>query len=105
MDDLVSRVLGGGLRERWGGRLEPVRAWVGEREDSAELGAFFSFCLRRDRQRALERGCSLEALRLLEEDGCDVEDTVSESRAAAAFVSSRLASLADEARRFLPPEP
>jgi len=34
-----------------------------------------------------------------------VEDAVAESRAAAAFVSARLASLADEARRFLPHEP
>ena len=62
VDDLVSRVLGGGVRERWGGRLEPVRAWVGAREDSAELGAFFAFSLRRDRQRAIERGCSVAAL-------------------------------------------
>ena len=31
VDDLVSRVLGGGVRERWGGRLEPVRSWVSER--------------------------------------------------------------------------
>ena len=30
---------------------------------------------------------------------------MAESRAAAAFVSARLASLADEARRFLPHEP
>ena len=28
----------------------------------AELGGFLAFCLRRDRQRALERGCSVEAL-------------------------------------------
>ena len=37
------RVLGGGVRERWGGRLEPVQSWVSERESSAELGAFLAF--------------------------------------------------------------
>ena len=33
---------------------------VSERESSAELRGFLAFCLRRDRQRALERGCSVD---------------------------------------------
>ena len=110
VDDLVSRVLGGGVRERWGGRLEPVQSWVGERESSAELGAFLAFCLRRDRQRAIDRGCSVEDLEEAEA-GCEVETggeerfgVAAEHRAAAAFVSARLGSLADEARRFFPHE-
>ena len=110
VDDLVSRVLGGGVRERWGGRLEPVHSWVSERESSAELGAFLAFCLRRDRQRAIDRGCSVEDLEEAEA-GCEVETggeqrygVAAEHRAAAAFVSARLGSLADEARRFFPHE-
>jgi len=110
VDDLVSRVLGGGVRERWGGRLEPVQSWVSERESSAELGAFLAFCLRRDRQRAIDRGCSVEDLEEAEA-GCEVETggeerfgVAAEHRAAAAFVSARLGSLADEARRFFPHE-
>ena len=110
VDDLVSRVLGGGVRERWGGRLEPVHSWVSERESSAELSAFLAFCLRRDRQRAIDRGCSVEDLEEAEA-GCEVETggeqrygVAAEHRAAAAFVSARLGSLADEARRFFPHE-
>ena len=110
VDDLVSRVLGGGVRERWGGRLEPVQSWVGERESSAELGAFLAFCLRRDRQRAIDRGCSVEDLEEAEV-GCEVETggeerygVAAEHTAATAFVSARLGSLADEARRFFPHE-
>ena len=110
VDDLVSRVLGGGVRERWGGRLEPVQSWVGERESSAELGAFLAFCLRRDRQRAIDRGCSVEDLEEAEA-GCEVEagsaqryGVAAEHTAATAFVSARLGSLADEARRFFPHE-
>jgi len=110
VDDLVSRVLGGGVRERWGGRLEPVQSWVSERESSAELGAFLAFCLRRDRQRAIDRGCSVEELEA-PEAGCEVEaggaqryGVAAEHTAATAFVSARLGSLADEARRFFPHE-
>ena len=84
---------------------------MSERESSAELGGFLAFCLRRDRQRALERGCSVDDLEEAEA-GCEVEaggeqryGGAAEHRAAAAFVSARLASLADEARRFLPHEP
>jgi len=113
VDDLVSRVLGGGVRERWGGRLEPVQLWVAEREGSAELGEFLAFCVRRDRQRAIGRGCSVEDLEELgeAEAGCEVEaggkeryGIAAEHKAAAAFVSARLGSLTDEARRFFPYE-
>ena len=113
VDDLVSRVLGGGVRERWGGRLEPVQSWVSERENSVELGAFLAFCLRRDRQRAIDRGCSVEDLEAEGEakGDCEVEaggeerfGVVAEHKAAAAFVSARLGSLTNEARRFFPHE-
>ena len=122
VDDLVSRVLGGGVRQRWGGRLEPVQRWVSERESSAELGAFLAFCLRRDRQRAIGRGCSVDDLEEERglEAGCEVQaageehygqadgeehyGVAAEHKAAAAFVSARLGGLADEARRFFPHE-
>jgi hypothetical protein len=73
-DDVVSRVLGGGVANRWLTRLRPTETWLGERlrgeaadgggaaagaaED--ELSEFFAYALRRDRDNAVARGWPAE---------------------------------------------
>jgi len=73
-DDVVSRVLGGGVANRWSTRLRPTHVWLEgalERESSAgELTALFEYAATRDRERAVARGCTLED-RLWR--GCEVE--------------------------------
>ena len=64
VDDVVSRVLGGGVANRWLTRLRPTARWMEGRAQAAAEGAtvdaaeshadFFLYALRRDRHRALE---------------------------------------------------
>ena len=72
MDDVVSRVLGGGVANRWLTRLKPTQVWASERAEvakkaasnfdatataaEAENLAFFKYSKSRFRQRALRRG-------------------------------------------------
>ncbi len=68
VDDVVSRVLGGGVANRWLSRLRPTDRWMDEQYkrcealdvdecDTAdrELLEFFHYALTRDRERALKR--------------------------------------------------
>ena len=73
-DDVVSRVLGGGVANRWSTRLLPTHEWLEgalEQEDgSSELLDLFQYAVERDRERALARGCSIEDAQWR---GCEVE--------------------------------
>ena len=64
-----------------------------------ELSAFFGYALERDRQRALERGCSLEDA---EWRGCDVEDACSLEQGCdpEALIAARLHGLTQLSQRF-----
>ena len=62
-DDVVSRVLGGGVTNRWQTRLLPTDLWMAARLERGAvdgLSEFLEHAVRRDRVQALERGCSLE---------------------------------------------
>jgi len=118
-DDVVSRVLGGGVANRWLTRLRPTDAWMqarrqrqgataaagrgeggaGSNESGDELAGFFAYALERDRLRALERGCSLEDA---EWRGCDVEEVCSldEGCDPEALVAEHLHGLTMASRRF-----
>jgi hypothetical protein len=72
VDDVVSRVLGGGVANRWLTRLKPIQLWAAARAPAAaaaaaafdatataaeaETAAFFEYAMARFRQRALDRG-------------------------------------------------
>jgi len=58
------------------------------------LGAFFAYAVGRDREGALERGCSLEDA---EWRGCDVEETTAEPER---LISTYLTSLTASSERF-----
>ena len=96
-DDVVSRVLGGGVANRWLTRLRPTDEWLagrlarsGDGASEDGLGAFFAYAVGRDREGALERGCSLEDA---EWRGCDVEETTAEpERLISTYLTSLTAS-------------
>ena len=101
-DDVVSRVLGGGVSNRWLTRLRPTDAWMLERRkrsqaNDAELEGFFAFALSRDRNRAIERGCLLSQVDWV---GCDVEEEVDPATCPEGIIASYLSSLTSSARRF-----
>jgi len=100
-DDVVSRVLGGGVANRWLTRLRPTDEWLagrlarsGDGASEDGLGAFFAYAVGRDREGALERGCSLEDA---EWRGCDVEETTAEPER---LISTYLTSLTASSERF-----
>jgi len=115
-DDVVSRVLGGGVANRWLTRLRPTYGWLsrlllsngtsgdavsdkGGGSLSTELREFFQYAVDRDRQRALERGCTLEDI---EWRGCEVEGecTLEGGCDPAQLVFSYLESLTRSSQRF-----
>jgi len=94
IDDVVSRVLGGGVANRWLGRLRPVEQYISERRQaglagSGETGQLLLHALKRDRARAQERG----AWPAVEDEIGSVED-------AEAWVSDCLTELTMESRVF-----
>ena len=111
-DDVVSRVLGGGVANRWLTRLRPTDLWMEARRARGAddgISAFLAHAVRRDRERALERGCSLEDA---EWRGCEVEDEIEISGGISggeiaevstdpqALISSHLAALTARSGRF-----
>jgi len=99
-DDVVSRVLGGGVANRWLTRLRPTDTWMEERVQGGvvdELTPFFAYALARDRNRALERGCDVEDS---EWRGCDVEEPEDVAADSEALLSTYLASLTSNSRQF-----
>jgi len=99
-DDVVSRVLGGGVSNRWLTRLRPTDLWMEarlERKADDGISAFLEHAVRRDRERALERGCSLEDA---EWRGCEIEDEILQTTDAQVLISSHLAALTERSGRF-----
>jgi len=91
-------VLGGGVSNRWLTRLRPTDLWMEarlERKADDGIRAFLEHAVRRDRERALERGCSLEDA---EWRGCEVEDESEDD--AQVLISSHLAALTERSGRF-----
>lgn len=120
MDDVVSRVLGGGVANRWLTRLRPSYDWCVKRPSptaahkaspswhplaskrsgespSDDLSRFFRYALERDRERALERGCSLEDA---EWRGCAVEEPLEEGADPTAVIVDYVEGLTMAARVF-----
>jgi len=100
-DDVVSRVLGGGVANRWSTRLRPTHAFMQDVQAarSEDLSAFFTYAVDRDRDRALARGCTLEDA---EWRGCDVEDacTLEHDCDPIESIVSRVERLTMDSRRF-----
>jgi len=107
-DDVVSRVLGGGVANRWLTRLRPTDTWLQDRlqecladesagEERDEISQFFAYAVRRDRQRAIDRGCSLEDA---EWRGCEIEDEFDDACLPASVVSAYLSELTRDSRKF-----
>jgi len=102
-DDVVSRVLGGGVSNRWVTRLRPTKSWMADYLESGEptmpahLVDFFRYAIERDRVRALERGCSVEDA---EWRGCEVEDEIMSGSSAVQLVASYVEELIVSSRRF-----
>jgi len=118
VDDVVSRVLGGGVANRWLTRLRPTDTWLAKRKvqgDGREGGAtaagaagggasehshagdetrqLLFYAMRRDRERAIERGGGV--------DGIDaIEAPVETPEEAEAFVAECLEALTSRSRRF-----
>jgi len=98
IDDLVSRVLGGGVANRYQTRLKPTKKWL----DAAPASDFFLHAARRDRANAIERlgngACDIAS------GLCDVDDEVEDECASAAEAAERidryLAELLTNARKF-----
>jgi len=102
-DDVVSRVLGGGVANRWLTRLKPIDTWMDERVRGGagsladDLTDFFDYAMKRDRDCAIERGCSLEDA---EWRGCDIEDPVADGTSPEAVIGTYLSALTSSSQRF-----
>ncbi|KAL3924151.1 MAG: hypothetical protein SGPRY_003998 [Prymnesium sp.] len=94
VDDVVSRVLGGGVANRWLGRLRPVEQYFRERLEQGKAGKdetseLLLYAMRRDRERA-ERMGTLSA----------EDQMVDSAEAAEEYVLSCLSNLTLASRRF-----
>jgi len=101
IDDLVSRVLGGGVANRWQTRLGPTATWMAERVGDPDVVAFCAHAARRDLRRAFDR-CDEPT-----EEGCVVrthtclEDPFPEDGGAAAeYAADACGALVRDARQF-----
>jgi len=105
VDDVVSRVLGGGVANRWLMRLRPTDQWMqmegassegaGGDDDtrSSETRSLLLYALNRDRERAIARGGG--------SDGAGaIEAPIADEDAAEAYVAAQLSELTMESRRF-----
>lgn len=104
VDDVVSRVLGGGVANRWLMRLRPTDQWLRQLEEGGEEGeegvadneetrSLLLYALKRDRERAIARGGAI--------DGPDaIEGPIETADEAVAFVSAALEDLTMGSRRF-----
>jgi len=108
-DDVVSRVLGGGVANRWLTRLRPTDTWMAEQLRGAssqgeqrggggsEIEDFVAYAVVRDRERAIERGCSLEDA---EWRGCEIEAELDADSEPMSMIASYLSSLTRTSQRF-----
>jgi len=101
-DDVVSRVLGGGVANRWLTRLRPTHEWMQARLETASgalggtdmLSRFFAYALARDQARALDMGATDAEWRI-----CDGEAVKHEGEGET-VIASYLAALTDQSRFF-----
>ena len=122
VDDVVSRVLGGGVANRWLTRLRPINTWLDRHarardkaakpaatpaaaaeaaeaaEASVEIRAFFLYALRRDRDAAQGRALQMHGARLWGPN--DVEPQIGDEDEAEEFLRSACARFTSESRPF-----
>jgi len=104
-DDVVSRVLGGGVANRWLTRLRPIDTWMeeqleaGDGDSGSGVSAFMAYAVARDRERAIDRGCRIEDA---EWRGCEIEDESDPENGTAPeeIIKTYLATLTRESQRY-----
>ena len=87
VDDLVSRVLGGGVANRYETRLKPTVKWLTKREPDA-LSAFFLHAARWDREQAAKT------------ETTSLEAPIQSAAEAEAFVRESCSELLRQGKRF-----